>query len=70
MKLKFSWNAFIQTFAIVAQTANAVAPIMGPDAQAGVALSIGAVQGVVAMVAHFRNPNGTRAVLPSMGQIK
>lgn len=59
--MKFSWNAILQAIMVTAQGINAFVPMLPPDAGSSVTLGLAAVQGVIAFVAHFRNPDGTTA---------
>jgi hypothetical protein len=60
-RMKLSWNMFFQIVATAIQGANAVSGMLPPKQQAGLAVIVGAIQGIVAAIAHFRNPDGTPA---------
>jgi hypothetical protein len=62
--MKFSWNMVIQIVATLIQCANVISGLLPPAQQASLALIVGAVQGVVAAIAHFKNPDGTPAAEP------
>lgn len=64
LKMKFSLNMVTQIIAMVVQGANALGGILPPEYSAPIALGIAAVQGIVAFVAHFKNPDGTPAAQP------
>lgn len=68
--MKFRWNAVIQTIGTIGQAVNVISPMLPGDAQLSVAVTLAAVQGVTAMIAHFRNPNGTPATLPYIPRYK
>ena len=59
--MKFSWNVIAQAIATAIQGANAIGTILPHDHQVAIALGIGAVQAIVAFIAHFKNPDGTTA---------
>jgi hypothetical protein len=62
--MKFSFNVIVQGLATAAQVFNAVSPLIDPDQRAKIAGIIAAAQAVTAAIAHFRNPDGTPAVMP------
>jgi len=65
-RMKFSFNMLFQIIATLIQGANAVAGsgMLTPNQQGGLAVIVGAIQAVVAAIAHFKNPDGTPASEP------
>lgn len=59
--MKFSWNLITQVLGTIVQGANAVGGILPPDIKVTVALGVGVIQAIVALIAHFSNPDGTSA---------
>ena len=66
LRMKFSLNMLFQVIATLIQGANAVAGsgMLTPNQQGGLAVIVGAIQAVVAAIAHFHNPDGTKASEP------
>jgi hypothetical protein len=64
MKFKMSVNIMIQCLALVAQLLNGITEMVLPEKKPYLAIAIMAVQGIVAILAHTRNPDGSRAELP------
>lgn len=62
--MKFSVNILIQILATIAQALNQIGDLFPPDHRMTVTLIIGVIQAVVALMAHFKNPDGTSAKLP------
>lgn len=54
-------NLIFQIVALAAQMANGVLPILSPDGKVIALAVIGFLQGVVAILAHGVNPDGTPA---------
>lgn len=63
-KMKFSFNLIVQAGALLVQAGNQLAGIVPVKYQVPVALTVGIIQSVVALLAHFRNPDGTPAQAP------
>jgi len=63
-RMKFSVNTVIQLFALCAQGINAVSDLLPPRGKFYAAVALAAVQGIVGVLAHFANPDGTPAVQP------
>jgi hypothetical protein len=63
-RMKFSVNSTIQLLALVAQGINAVSDLLPPRGKFYAAVALAAVQGVVGVLAHFSNPDGTHATQP------
>ena len=59
--MKFSVNMILQIAALVAQGANATMPLLPPNLQKWAVVTLTAVQGISAVLAHFSNPDGTSA---------
>jgi len=62
--MKFSVNTAIQLLALCAQGINAVSDLLPPRGKFYAAVALAAVQGVVGVLAHFSNPDGTDAMQP------
>lgn len=62
--MKFSVNSVIQVLVLIAQGINAVSDLLPPRGKFYAAVALAAVQGVVGVLAHFSNPDGTRATQP------
>jgi hypothetical protein len=62
--MKFSVNSTIQLLALIAQGINAVSDLLPPRGKFYAAVALAAVQGVVGVLAHFSNPDGTHATQP------
>lgn len=54
-------NWLIQAGAVIAHSGVALTDLVPADAKTGAVLAIAAVQAVSALIAHYRNPDGTRA---------
>ena len=57
--MKFSFNLLVQVLSIAVQVGNELTSVLPPKYHAAFALGVGALQGVVGLLAHFSNPNGT-----------
>lgn len=64
MKFKLSANILIQILALVAQLLNALSPQVPDNKKPYLAMVLMFVQGVSAILGHFRNPDGTPAEIP------
>ena len=62
--MKFSVNVAIQMLALVAQGLMQTQDLLPPRGKFWAMAVLSAVQGVVAVLAHFRNPDGTPAAAP------
>lgn len=62
--MKISVNSVIQLLALIAQGINAVSDLLPPRGKFYAAVALAAVQGVVGVLAHFSNPDGTHATQP------
>ncbi len=61
--MKFSWNLVLQVIATGVQAANALTPML-PEKQRGtLALVVGVLQSISALIAHYSNPDGTPAAV-------
>ena len=63
-KMKFSLNVAIQMLALVAQGLNASIDLLPGRGKFWAMVSLSAVQGFTAVLAHFANPDGTPAQAP------
>lgn len=63
-KMKFSVNALIQILGLVAQGINAASDLLPPRGKFWAAVGLSAVQGLIGVLAHFANPDGTPAEQP------
>lgn len=54
-------NWLLQAGAVLAQSGIVLTDLVPPESRTGAVLVIAAVQGVAAVVAHYRNPDGTAA---------
>ncbi|HOQ47937.1 MAG TPA: hypothetical protein PK157_21695 [Bryobacteraceae bacterium] len=63
-KMKFSLNVAIQMLALVAQGLNASIDLLPGRGKFWAMVSLSAVQGLTAVIAHFANPDGTPAEAP------
>ncbi len=61
--MKFSVNVAIQMLALAAQGINQTQDLLPPRAQFWAMVALSAVQGAVAVLAHFANPDGTPALV-------
>jgi hypothetical protein len=59
MKFKMSVNIMIQCLALVAQLLNGLSDVVPPDKKTYLAIAIMVVQGIVAILAHHSNTDGT-----------
>lgn len=59
--MPISWHVVFQVVAMLIQAANALLPMLPPNGKIAVTLGVGAVQALLAFVAHFTNPDGTPA---------
>jgi hypothetical protein len=62
--MTLSWNFIAHAIGIIAQAANALGVILPEEHKVGVAISVGILQGIVSLIAHYSNPDGTAAVEP------
>jgi hypothetical protein len=60
-KMKFSVNALVQLLMLAAQGINQAADLLPPRARFWATVAMAAVQGLVGVLAHFVNPDGTPA---------
>jgi hypothetical protein len=63
-QMKFSVNAVVQALALALQGLNQVMDFLPAKAKFWAMIAITAIQGVVAILAHFSNPDGTPAAAP------
>lgn len=54
-------NWLLQAGAVLAQSGIILTDLVPAESRAGAVLIVAAVQGVAAVVAHYRNPDGTNA---------
>ena len=59
--MKLSVNSIIQTLMLAMQGLNQASDVLPPKAKFWAMLAISAMQGVVGIMAHFVNPDGTSA---------
>ena len=66
MKFTFSLNLVIQIMSTAAHvlTLASSASFLSPDQKGAVVLAVGAIQSVSALLAHFKNPDGTPSSEP------
>ena len=64
LKMRFSVNVAIQMLALVAQGINATQELLPGRGKFWAMVVLSVVQGVVAVLAHFANPDGTPAEAP------
>jgi hypothetical protein len=62
--VKFKVNAAIQSLAVVAHVLNATIDVLPPRGRLWAMAALSLVQGAVAALAHFSNPDGTPAAAP------
>lgn len=60
-KMKISVNSILQILMLAGQGANAVADVLPEGGKLWVAVALSIIQGVVGVLAHFHNPDGTTA---------
>jgi len=59
MKMRFSFNMIFQILALIIQGYNQIEDILSPENKEIAALVIGVLQAIVALWAHYKNPDGT-----------
>jgi hypothetical protein len=64
LRMKFSLNAVVQLLALAGQGIVQVQDMLPPKGKFWAAVALAGVQGVVGVLAHFANPDGTPAALP------
>jgi hypothetical protein len=64
MRIKMTVNVLIQVLALVCQLLNGLSDVVSPDKKPYIGLAIMAGQGIVAILAHRSNPDGTSVQLP------
>jgi hypothetical protein len=64
LRMKFSLNAVVQLLALAGQGIVQVQDMLPPRGKFWAAVSLAAVQGLVGVLAHFANPDGTPASQP------
>ena len=62
--MKFKMNLFLQVLGTVMQGLMAVSPMMTGKSKIAAEITVAAAKGVVAAVAHYSNPDGTKAEEP------
>ena len=62
--MKLSWNVVVQIIVTLMQAYNQVSDLLPEKWKPGAAVIMGAIQGIVAMISHFSNPDGSSAKLP------
>ena len=60
-KMTVGVNYIVQVIALLLQTLNQVTEILPPKGQFYAAVGITVLQGISAVLAHFNNPDGTKA---------
>lgn len=60
-KMKFSLNVVIQILMLILQGYNQISDMLDPETRQVATLIMGIIQAVVALLAHYRNPDGTPA---------
>lgn len=58
-KMKFSVNMIIQILALIVQVLNQISDLFPEDQRAIVVAIVGVIQATVALMGHFKNPDGT-----------
>lgn len=59
--MKFSINMILQILMTAGQAGNAILDFVPAKTKPAVAAGLGIIQGVVGLIAHFSNPDGTNA---------
>ena len=63
--MKFSWNLVVQILGTVGQGLNQASVFATTEkSRTGIALGVGVLQAVAALIAHYSNPDGTSASSP------
>jgi len=62
--MKFSWNFGIQIIGVGLQIYNQYGGLLPTKWQPVAAATVGILQGISALFAHFSNPDGTSAAVP------
>lgn len=57
-------TSIIQIVAVLLTFTDQLSPILPPEYKIWAAVGISALQGINAVLAHFKNPDGTSATLP------
>lgn len=60
-KMRLSLNMILQTLMTAGQAGNAILDFVPAGKKPVVAAGLGVIQGIVAFLAHFSNPDGTNA---------
>lgn len=60
-KMKLSVNSVLQLLMLVLQGLNQISDLVPPKGKFWIMVGISAIQGLVAILAHFANPDGTPA---------
>lgn len=60
-KMKWTVNTVIQLLGTIGQAVNVVGGLIPPAWHVWVAVVLSAIQGIVGVLAHFKNPDGTTA---------
>jgi hypothetical protein len=63
-KMKFSINVIVQLLGVLLQLYNQLSGMIPSGYKEIIALVVGIIQGLVALLAHFTNPDGTPAAEP------
>ena len=64
MHIKFSTNMVLQVLAMIVQLANQLMSVVPLEYRELVTLIVGAIQSIIALIAHFSNPDGQTVKLP------
>ena len=62
--LKFSVNAVIQVVGVIGHAAAQLSDVLSPEGKFWASVVLAAAQGVVGVLAHFANPDGSPVALP------
>lgn len=62
--MKFSVNFVIQVMGVIAHAAAQISDFLPEEGKVWASVAIAAAQGMVGVLAHFRNPDGTPASQP------
>lgn len=64
LDMKLSVNSIIQLLAVIGQAAAQASDVLPGKGKVWASVTLAAVQGAIAILAHFRNPDGSPATEP------